>query len=132
MSRWRGWQGFVQLPGAVVVHPEQSELGMLPGPTGLSDLRTLAISRLMLDNVPHIKAFWIMQGIGSRRWRCRGDAMIWMEPWCGMTSRALGNEGRDHQEMTVEQMHRVIREAGFVPVERDTLYREIVRQIRAS
>src|SRR6266550_711161 len=44
--------------------PEQSELGHLPGNTGLSDLKTLAIARLMLDNVPHIKAFWIMQGIG--------------------------------------------------------------------
>ena len=41
--------------------PEGSELAHLPGPTGLDDLRTLAVARLMLDNVPHIKAFWIMQ-----------------------------------------------------------------------
>src|SRR5688572_19224885 len=39
---------------------EQSELGHLPGPTGLTDLRTLAVARLMLNNIPHIKAFWIM------------------------------------------------------------------------
>src|SRR5260370_26637955 len=43
--------------------PEQSELGYLPGNTGLSDLKTLAITRLMIDNVAHLKAFWIMQGV---------------------------------------------------------------------
>ncbi len=110
--------------------PEQSELGALPGPTGLSDLRTLAISRLMLDNVPHIKAFWIMQGIGLSQvalsWGC--DDLDGTVVWYDITKRG-GNEGKGtHQEMTVEQMHRVIREAGFVPVERDTLYREIARQ----
>src|SRR5207244_11196361 len=44
--------------------PENSELGNLPGPTGLTDLRTLAIARLMLHNIAHIKALWIMQAIG--------------------------------------------------------------------
>src|SRR5258706_2615159 len=43
--------------------PEQSELGYLPGNTSLSDLKTLAIARLMIDNVAHLKAFWIMQGV---------------------------------------------------------------------
>ena len=41
--------------------PDGSDLAHLPGPTGVDDLKTLAISRLMLDNIPHIKAFWIMQ-----------------------------------------------------------------------
>ena len=41
--------------------PDGSEFGDLPGPTGLDDLRTLAVARLMLDNIPHVKAFWIMQ-----------------------------------------------------------------------
>ena len=41
--------------------PDDSELQHLPGPTGLEDLRMLAVSRLMLDNFPHVKAFWIMQ-----------------------------------------------------------------------
>jgi aminodeoxyfutalosine synthase len=41
--------------------PEGSEFGHLPGPTGLDDLRTLAVGRLMLDNFPHVKAFWPMQ-----------------------------------------------------------------------
>ena len=45
--------------------PENSELGNLPGPTGLTDLKTLAIARLMLNNIAHVKAFWIMQGVGG-------------------------------------------------------------------
>ena len=44
--------------------PEHSELGHLPGPTGLTDLKTLAISRLICNNIAHIKSFWIMQGTG--------------------------------------------------------------------
>ncbi len=104
--------------------PDGSELGTLAGPTGLSDLRTLAISRLMLDNVPHIKAFWIMQGLGLSQvalsWGC--DDLDGTVVWYDITKR----EGHGtHQEVTVAQLARLIREAGFVPVERDTLYREI-------
>jgi aminodeoxyfutalosine synthase len=104
--------------------PENSELGHLPGPTGLSDLRTLAISRLMLDNIPHVKAFWIMQGIGLSQvalsYGC--DDLDGTVVWYDITKRV--GQGT-HQEMTVEKLHRLIREAGFVPVERDTLYHEI-------
>ncbi len=107
--------------------PEGSELGELPGPTGLSDLKTLAISRLMLDNVPHIKAFWIMQGVGLSQvalsWGC--DDMDGTVVWYDITKR-VGHG--THQEMTVPQLKRLIREAGFVPVERDTVYREIHRE----
>ena len=41
-------------------HPENTELDHLPGPTGFDDLMTIAVSRLMLDNFDHIKAYWIM------------------------------------------------------------------------
>ena len=104
--------------------PENSELGYLPGPTGLSDLKTLAISRLVLDNIPHIKAFWIMLGVGLSQialsWGC--DDLDGTVVWYDITKR----EGHaTHQEMTVEQIHRLVREAGLVPVERDTLYHEV-------
>ena len=106
--------------------PEQSELGYLPGPTGLTDLRTLAIARLMLHNIAHIKAFWIMQGIGLSQlaldWGC--DDLDGTVVWYDITKR----QGKGvHQEFHVEDIQRLIREAGRVPVERDTLYREIVR-----
>jgi aminodeoxyfutalosine synthase len=109
--------------------PDHSELGHLPGPTGLTDLKTLAISRLMLDNVPHIKAFWIMQGIGlsqvALNWGC--DDLDGTVVWYDITKRE-GDRGTTHQELHVADIQRLVREAGHIPVERDTLYREIVRE----
>jgi aminodeoxyfutalosine synthase len=104
--------------------PENSELGYLPGPTGMTDLKTLAISRLLADNIPHIKAFWIMQGIGlsqmALHWGC--DDLDGTVVWYDITKRQ--GDGV-HQEMHVEQLKRLIREAGREPVERDTLYRPL-------
>jgi aminodeoxyfutalosine synthase len=108
--------------------PEQSELGYLPGPTGLTDLRTLAIARLMLSNIAHIKAFWIMQGIGlsqlSLDWGV--DDLDGTVVWYDITKRE--GHGSTHQEFHVKDIQRLIREAGREPVERDTLYRPIVRE----
>ena len=103
--------------------PENSELGYLPGPTGLTDLKTLAIARLMLDNIAHIKAFWIMQGIGlshlALNWGC--DDLDGTVVWYDITKRQ-GEGGTTHQELHESDLRRLIREAGRVPVERDTLY----------
>ena len=54
-----GFQTFIPL----AFHPENNALMKLPGPTGVEDLRTYAVARLMLDNIPHIKAYWIMLGV---------------------------------------------------------------------
>ena len=106
--------------------PEHSELGHLPGPTGLTDLKTLAIARLMLNNFQHIKAFWIMQGIGLSQlaldWGC--DDLDGTVVWYDITKRS--GDGT-HQEFHVRDIQRLIREAGKDPVERDTLYRPIRR-----
>src|SRR5438105_2471077 len=108
--------------------PDGSELSHLPGPTGLDDLKTLAISRLMLDNVPHIKAFWIMQSAKlaqvALNWGC--DDMDGTVVYYDITKREAG-AGNTHQELTVERMQALMREAGRAPVERDTLYRRIHR-----
>src|SRR3954469_1753835 len=109
--------------------PEQSELGHLPGPTGLTDLKTLAIARLMLGNVAHIKAFWIMQGIGLSQvalsWGC--DDLDGTVVWYDITKREGEAARPTHQELNVSDIRRIIREAGRVPVERDTLFREVRR-----
>ncbi len=106
--------------------PEQSELGYLPGPTGLTDLKTLAIARLMLHNIAHIKAFWIMQGIGLSQvaldWGC--DDLDGTVVWYDITKR--GADGT-HQEFHVNDIRRLIREAGRTPIERDTIYRPVRR-----
>lgn len=108
--------------------PEGSELEHLPGPTGLDDLRTLAISRLMLDNFDHIKAFWIMQSIElaqvALNWGV--DDFDGTVVWYDITKRAAGGQTQ-RQELPVERIRRLIREAGCEPVERDTLYRPVAR-----
>jgi aminodeoxyfutalosine synthase len=108
--------------------PEHSELGHLPGPTGLTDLKTLAITRLMARNVAHVKAFWIMQGIGLSQvaldWGC--DDLDGTVVWYDITKRE-GERGTTHQELHEADIRRLIREAGRTPVERDTLYREVRR-----
>jgi aminodeoxyfutalosine synthase len=109
--------------------PEGSELGHLPGPTGFDDLKTLAISRLMLDNVPHIKAFWIMQSAKlaqvSLNWGV--DDVDGTVVYYDITKRE-GGAGNTHQELSVERMKRLIREAGRIPVERDSFYRPVIRE----
>lgn len=107
--------------------PTDSALADLPGPDGLTDLRTLAISRLLCPNIPHIKAFWIMQTP-----KLAQVALDWgvndldgTVVYYDITKRE-GN-GTTHQELSVDKLKRLIVEAGCVPVERDTLYRRVIR-----
>ena len=107
--------------------PDGSDLSNLPGPTGLEDLKTLAISRLMLDNVDHVKAFWIMQtpklAQVSLNWGV--DDIDGTVVYYDITKR--NGAGTTHQELSIDELKRLIREAGCTPVERDTLYRRIER-----
>jgi aminodeoxyfutalosine synthase len=123
-SRRAAFNCFVPLPFI----PEGSAFGHLPGPTGLDDLKTLAISRLMLDNVPHLKAFWVMHSPKlaqvSLSWGV--DDLDGTVGFYDITKRE-GEAGGRRQELTVEQLQGLIREAGRVPVERDTLYRRVIR-----
>jgi aminodeoxyfutalosine synthase len=90
------------------------------------DLRTIAVSRLMLDNIPHIKAYWIMLGIGTAQTALAYGA----DDLDGTVRHELiyHDAGATTPELlTCEQIQRLILEAGREPVERDTLYRHIVR-----
>ena len=118
-----GWfQTIIPLP----FFPAASALEHLPAPTGLENLRTLAVSRLMLDNVPHVKAFWIMQTLGMAQVMLQNGAddidgtVVWYD-----ITKAVGDG--THQETTVADLRRAIEDAGFRPVERDTLYRPVER-----
>lgn len=106
--------------------PDGSELEHLPGPAGLENLRTLAIARLMLDNVPHIKAFWIMQTLAMAQLmlQCGANDVDGTVVWYDITK--VGGS-TTHQEVSVSRLQRAIREAGFSPVERDTLYQRVTR-----
>lgn len=107
--------------------PDGSALSHLPGPGGLDDLRTLALARLMCPNIPHIKAFWIMQtpklAQVSLNWGV--DDIDGTVVYYDITKREGG--GTTHQELTVDRLRRLIREAGCTPSERDSLYRRVIR-----
>ena len=108
--------------------PDDSELEHLGGPTGLTDLKTLALTRLMLDNVPHVKAFWPMQSAKlsqvSLNWGV--DDLAGTVVYSDITKRE-GGAGNTHQELSAEKIQRMIVEAGCVPIERDSLYRRVER-----
>src|SRR5580692_10160072 len=107
-------------------HPENTPLEHIPKTTGFDDIREIAVSRLMLDNIPHIKAYWIM-----------------MTPRIAQIAQRFGADDIDgtvieekiyhdagattSQNLRRGELLRLIREAGREPIERDTLYRPVER-----
>ncbi len=107
-------------------HPDNTPLQHIPKTTGFNDIRNIAVARLMLDNIPHIKAYWIM-----------------MTPRIAQVAQRFGADDIDgtvveekiyhdagattSQGMRRGELLRLIREAGREPVERDTLYRPVQR-----
>jgi aminodeoxyfutalosine synthase len=117
-----GFQAFIPLS----FHPDNTELQHLPKTTGFQDVREIAVGRLMLDNIPHIKSYWVM-----------------VTPQIAQIAQRFGADDIDgtlveekiyhdagattSQHMRRKDLIRLIREAGREPVERDTLYRPVVR-----
>jgi aminodeoxyfutalosine synthase len=119
----RGFQTFIPL----AFHPENTALDHLPGPSGRLDLRVMAVSRLLLDNFAHLKAYWIMLGPKTAQVALSFGA----DDLDGtvVEERIVHMAGATSpEEMTVTQLRHLIREAGRVPVERDTLYNVVVRE----
>jgi aminodeoxyfutalosine synthase len=113
-------------------HPDNTKLGVdrkIQKASGVTDLRMIAISRLMLDNFAHIKAYWIMLGIPTAQLALSYGA----DDIDGTVvhEKIYHDAGSDTpQELTVLQLRRLIEEAGRVPMERDTLYNEVIRSER--
>ncbi len=117
-----GFQTFIPL----AFHPDNSRMDDIPKPSGVMDLKMIAISRLMLDNFPHIKAYWVMLGIKTAQVALAFGA----DDIDGTVvhEKIYHEAGADTpQETTVADLERLIREAGRIPVERDTLYHRIER-----
>jgi aminodeoxyfutalosine synthase len=107
-------------------HPENTELDHIAAPTGYDDLRNIAISRLMLDNFEHVKSFWIMNTVPVTQmalWYGADDADGLVHEY-EITYKA-GEWGNKSQQLTYDNMVRMIEEAGREPVERDSLYNQI-------
>lgn len=120
-----GFQTFIPL----AFHPENTGMAHIPKPTGLMDLKMVALSRLMLDNFDHIKAYWIMLS--------EKIAQVALSFGADDIDGTVVHEliyhdagAKTPEGLTVEQLHRMIREAGREPIERDTLYRRVIRQGR--
>ena len=102
-------------------HPERTEIDHLPGPTGALDLKEIAIGRLMLDNFPHVKTFWIMNTIEISQvalWYGANDIDGTIMDY-EITRQSFEET---QQRLTQQQLLDRIVEAGRVPVERDSLY----------
>ncbi len=107
-------------------HPENTGLSHIPKPSGIMDLRMIALSRIMLDNFDHIKAYWIMLGEKTAQVALSFGA----DDIDGTVLHELiyhDAGAKTPQGLTVAQLHHLIREAGREPVERDTLYRRVIR-----
>lgn len=118
-----GFQTFIPL----AFHPDNTGLAHLKKPSSLLDLRTIAVSRLMLDNIPHIKAYWIMLGVGTAQAALAYGA----DDLDGTVRHELiyHDAGATTPEiLSVDEIRRLIVAAGREPVERDTLYRRVVRE----
>ncbi|HVS10711.1 MAG TPA: aminofutalosine synthase MqnE [Planctomycetota bacterium] len=115
-----GFQTYIPLS----FHPENSEMAHVEGPTALDELREIAVGRLMLDNVPHVKAYWILMDVPI--------AQLALAYGADDVDGTVVEEKIYHeagattpQRVQREELVQWIRDAGRIPVERDTLYRVI-------
>jgi aminodeoxyfutalosine synthase len=112
-----GFQTYIPLS----FHPDNSEMAHVPGPTAIDELREIAVGRLMLDNIPHIKAYWILMDASI--------AQLALSYGADDVDGTVVEEKIYHEAgaTTPQRVQRAeliqwIRDAGRVPVERDTLY----------
>jgi aminodeoxyfutalosine synthase len=112
-----GFQAFIPL----AFHPDNNQMRKLPAPSATDTLRVHAVSRLMLDNIAHVKGFWIATGVEVAQ----------LALWFGVDDLdgTVQEEKIYHmagavtpEAMTTGAIRRLIRTAGREPVERDTLY----------
>jgi aminodeoxyfutalosine synthase len=114
-----GFKCFVPLP----FHPEENDLEEYGWTGGIDDLRTIAVSRLMFDNIDHIKAYWISYGIKI--------AQLGLHFGADDIDGTVHNEqqiyrdagSKTDQSTPAQELKRAIEEAGFVPTRRNLLYK---------
>jgi len=117
-----GFQVFIPL----AFHNEGNRMERLPAPTAIDDLRVIAVSRLMLDNIPHVKAYWVMLGIKTAQ-----TALI-----CGandidgtVTEEKIYHMAGSHSPdaLAISDIQHLITAAGLEPQERTTTYQLVSR-----
>jgi len=119
-DRTGGFQSFIPL----AFQPDNTRVPGAKGVGGVDALKTLAISRVYLDNFRHVKAYWVMLGLKI----AQVALAFGVNDLDGtVVEEKIGHDaGADSpQAMSKEQIVELIRKAGRIPVERDTLYREL-------
>ena len=119
-----GFQAFVPIS----FQPKRSALAHLPGPSGLDDLRTIAVARLLLDNFAHIKAYWVMIGLKL----AQVALFFGADDLDGTVVEEIISllSGAEHgQAVSKEELVRLIQDAGRIPVERDACYQVVRRYL---
>ena len=118
-----GFQTYIPL----AFHPDNTALHHLPRTTGVDDIRTIAVARLLLDNIEHIKAYWIMMtpGVAQIAQRFGADDL----DGTVVEEKIYHDAGATTSQcMRRQDLLRLIKAAGREPLERDTLYRPVQRQ----
>ena len=112
-----GFQAFIPL----AFHNDGNRMAKLPPPSGMEDLRVMAVSRLMLHNIPNIKAYWIMLGVKTAQIAQQFGAN---DLDGTVTEEKIYHMAGSHSpdSLSVDEIQDLIRKAGFEPRERTTLY----------
>lgn len=118
-----GFQCFIPL----AFYPKGTALSSLPGPDAMLNLKTIAVSRLMLDNFDHIKAYWVMLGLPTTQIALHFGAndVDGTITDGGELTHAYSVEEGGEQKMTKTELIKLIENAGFEAVERDTVYNRV-------
>jgi aminodeoxyfutalosine synthase len=124
-----GFQCFIPL----AFHPPETQLAHLPGPSGIDSLKTMAVSRLLLDNIDHIKAYWVMLGkrLAQTALHFGANDFDGTISGGGELMESYLVEAKNENEATKDEIVKLIAEAGFQPVERDTLYHPLREYVAA-
>ena len=116
-----GFRAFIPL----VFHPGNTSLSDLPGPTGVETLKTIAAARLILSNIPHIKAYWVMLGLKLAQTALHFGADD-LEGTIVAEKIAHQAGAETAVGLTREDLEQLILSAGLTPVERDTFHQTIM------
>jgi len=124
-ERSGGFQCFIPL----AFYPEKTQLAHLPGPSGVDSLKTMAVSRLLLDNFDHVKAYWVMLGkrLAQVALHYGANDIDGTITEGGELSESYSIESNNEVKMSRGEIVALIEDAGFEAVERDTVYNPIKR-----
>jgi aminodeoxyfutalosine synthase len=122
----QGFQCFIPL----AFYPLGTQLAHLPGPSGVDSLKTMAVSRLLLDNFEHIKAYWVMLGkrLAQVALHYGANDLDGTISEGGELAESYSVETNNEVKMSKPEIVALIEEAGFEAIERDTVYNRVVRK----